>query len=371
MACNEASIIRACKAGGDYVSVANACNVSSTGPVNIGPLAKLGARTFTCSRLFGISLKEQGERLFDSLDAKMSAFLSLVLNLKKKPTEDLELFEGEMVDGIFALIYLLQKPAISSRTCMILKPLSTAIQNYQKFNTVVKWTDFCVSWQWSFKTDSFKLTVPGNNINTYLNTVSKCLSQKRFFVSLLCLLARPRTNDDGQVLLFGHANVILFDGETGLLSRFDPYESASRKFDTRGLDKALASTFSALPGFKRFEGPPDLSAKERQGLQTRAEADIAERRVTDPLGFCLPWSILYLEARITSPLQNPDSIPQILDIWAQKHKTSLTKVIRGFTATIEKLRKNVHEEFLSNYRENADLNSFLYSTVLDQLIRHI
>ncbi len=367
MACNEAAIVRACKADGDYAQVAKDCNVSSAGFLDVGPLSQIGARKATCARLYAIKVHDQASQLFESMDAKMRAFLEYVLLLKDKPNDNLQYFQGEMVDCLFALIYLLRNPEIKQQACMILRPLRKVLQAHRRSDEEIDWNDFAVTWEPS--PSEYALKVPGNNMNSFLRQIAKCLRQKRFFFSLLALFSELEIQADGTELLRGHASLLFYDKETGLLERFDPYQSKSKAYHTEELDRKLANVFSVLPGFKRFLGPPPLGPEERQGLQSRAEGEIEQ--FTDPRGFCIPWSVLYAEARLSSPLQEPESIPQLLMFAAAQKNKPLTKVIRNYTHQMETLKSETHRKFLELEDRSISETSFLYNTVLELLVDSI
>lgn len=367
MSCNEAAIVRACKAGGDVEQVASDCGVASHGPLNIGPFRQIGSRAATCARLFALEPNEQNGKLFASMDAKMRGFLEYVLNMRDQPDEQLRYFTGEMVDCLFALIYLLRKPHIKSKACLILQPLKTALRNYRASEAPLEWSDFAVTWEFSDSANGFVLSVPGHDLSIYLDKINKCLRRKRFFFSLVALLGKPSVQNDATVMILGHASLLFYDKQTGLLERFDPYQSGTKAFETEQLDQQLSQKFATLLGFRRFVGPPNLSPTERRGLQYR-EKETSEAFATDPQGFCVPWSVLYAESRITSPLQNPESIPQLLAVWAAKNTRSLSSVIRLYTRKIEQLKQAAHAKFLANEHEHANETAFLYATVLELLI---
>jgi hypothetical protein len=186
----------------------------------------------------------------------------------------------------------------------------------------------------------------------------------------MALYAKPKTQMDGTILRQGHALTLFYDKETGILERFDPYQSSDATFNTAELDRELQRLFKVLPGYQRFVSPPSMPYQQRAGLQYRAEIE-REKKAGDPGGFCVPWSVLYAEARLTSPLQNPESIPELLEIWARKNQVSLTCMIRNFTSQMEQLKLETYRQFLrADMSNTVEAQDLMYATVLKQLKEH-
>ena len=361
--CNEARIIDVCRSGGDVSNLAKDCGLEAYGIAKLPLLRHIGINTMTCSRLFA-KIKFEDESLFKNMDEKMMFFLQNVLNSKK--SSKLEIFRGNMVDGIFALIYLLKDPTISNQFCMILKPLQLSLTSKNK---KVQFWDFCITWQYSENVKNFVLQVPYQNEKKYIRQIANCLREKRYFFSLIAMQAKP-TESNGKVIHTGHACTLFYDKMTGLLERFDPYESTnSAYFEPHVLDQHLQRLFSKLDGFKEFIFPPRMTAFERKGLQWVQE-NAEESQEGDPQGFCIPWSVLYAQARLNSPLQNPESIPRLLQYWAKSQKTSLTQVVRNYTKQLEMLQQEAYDKFVNTNLSSMTYDKQLYKTILEILHEH-
>lgn len=373
--CNEARILRICKSGNDQeiYEVAKDCQVASHGLVDLPFLRSVGVTKFTCARLFAKMIGDNSEKLFQTADEKMLAFLKMATgenNKNEKEGESVVRFDGDMVSGMFSLIYLLQDPVVAPQVCMILKPLQQTLksQNYDELD----FQKFAITWAYYPSRQRFTITVPGDDRDMYISQINKCLANKNrhFFFSLLAMQSQPRKNSNGQYSVIAHASTIFYDKQTGLLERFDPYEATNNiTFQSRSLDNQLQKLFSGLDGYKGFVSPPYMKTDERKGLQWDQEKNKQHKKEGDPYGFCIPWSVLYAQARLHSPLQNPESIPDLLRVWVKKNNTSLTHFVREYTKKIENLGMLVYDKILSDTRQQSFVNNDvkLYKTILSIL----
>lgn len=370
--CTEAAIVRAChpkakaktkarakhkdeddKADKDeWRRVAKQCGVRDTGPFPWGFLAGIGARHSTCVRLFA---KDTAPEI--SVDEQMRFFLDTLT--QGKIFRRVRKFRGEMIDCLFAIVYLMQR---FPDTCMQLDSVRRAIQEPR-----LDWSMFSVYWRYSTLLQRYRLHVPESSTHThttlttttaptttttttttapttttFLQEINQCLRQHRFFFSLLVMQSHkpPFTTL--------HANALCYDKQTGLLERFEPFQGRIEEYATDQLDQELTKYFRRLHGFRRVLVPPPVPAEDRNGLQHRAQNEL-EREPGDPTQFCLPWSVMYAETRLRFPNQDPDSIPELIRHWAEQHHQSLSVVIRNYTYELEQLKLSTYERVLPQY----------------------
>jgi hypothetical protein len=301
--CNQAAIFRVCKNGGDLQQLAKACHVPYKDKDRGWFWKHIDVKYSLCSRLFAIAAKQHGERLYRHADATMKRFLENVVGFSSGQDSH-SFYIGDLVDCLFALIYLLESTPASSSFCMILNPLADALAEN---DAALNFSDFALVWIFNSQTNTYSLEIPGHNIVDYMTKVATCLLKKRFFVSLLVLVPKPRakqnkhtSSQQGNDVKAGvaHASCLFYDKQTGLLERYDPYGCTCDRYDIQKLDAKLTRMFAALSHFKAFIRPPSMRTVERKGLQWRQENQKEEKKHSDPGGFCVPWTILYISSTI-------------------------------------------------------------------------
>lgn len=361
--CNEARIFRICKNGGDLKQLAHDCGQEVYGVTQSSPFKHIGTKYMTCSRLFSLMVANQGERLFATADEKMKSFLEHVIGVNPEKETELFLFQADIVDCLFALIYLLETDDLAEKICINLQPLVNALAFPDK---ELQFHDFCVTWVYSNRQQKYLFNVPGTDISAFVSSIKKCLLQKRFWICLLVLQSKALNQK-----IIAHCSALLYDSETGLFERFDSYGSTNPIFDTVRLDEKLLTIAKQLPNFKEMISPPNMSSFDRKGLQYLQENSNTKLE-GDPIGFCIPWSILYIQARLSCPLQDPESIPDLLKYWAASDSRSLSSVIRRFTRKIEALKTEVYSQFVfENPNANMISNDYMYRTILKTFEKHL
>jgi hypothetical protein len=175
------------------------------------------------------------------------------------------------------------------------------------------------------------------------NSFKKCLyhNSKRFIYIRLSIMVDPR---------FNHANVILFDKKTGILERFEPYGNLSiiDGMDDYHLDNFIEERISSIvkPYLDKhklkLEYISPSSYNNGISFQTVSDEDsISLKKHGDPMGYCLAWSLWYLEMRLSNPDVHPltlidESLKLIIN--RQKNTVKLSTFIdfiRNYTTKIE------------------------------------
>jgi hypothetical protein len=316
MKCVRGNAIRACQSKGeDWKLLAAECGVSADGPVPIGPLRKIGAKSWTCARLYRAT-----ENPNLPLDDQMREFLLAI-----GATTGTGSYRGQMMDAVFAVVHLLRR---FPETCVevdLREPLD--------------WDHFSIVWE------NGQLSAT----EIVLSHANDCLQRNRFFFSLLTLKG-PWTVDShtGRLTQTLHANALAYDRETGIMERFEPYQAHVTWLETQKLDVALENAFHALPGYKRFVGPPEVCLVSREGLQWQAEKQERPKGVQ----YCLAWSMLYVELRFRFPDMDPEALPELVALWAREKNVLLSSMARAYTRNLENLKLEAYAKILSDPGHN-------------------
>jgi len=347
MACTEADIVDACRGGRGWSKVqkvAKACNTPTHGLFTYFPFSAIGRQKYTCARLFAVNTNSL---LRKSMDQQAIDFFTSLANLPQvRQTQ----YEGFIQNGIFALLYLLKR---NHNECVVLagfdKVLKRLLNDKHMSMERLDWSQFSIVWSPDAPGSDppYSIKVPGGSLAKYSEQITSCLNKKkksRFFLSLVTMVSVPPRQTF-------HANVLFYDKVTGLLERFEPFQAQFEDYRSKRFDVALARMFRRIDpgGYRDMVNPPNMEAVHRQGLQLKAEQEVGEGRKGDPLGFCLPWSLMYADARLTLANQDPSSIPQLFEIMAAEYDLSLTKFIRNYAENFEEVNWKVYVDFLKRY----------------------
>lgn len=191
-------------------------------------------------------------------------------------------------------------------------------------------------------------------INKHLDFyIKKCLIAKkiRYIIMKLTLI----TSATGM-----HANIIIFDKNTGILERFDPYGYVSY-LDSDKLDDFLKQKFGdILQDFLRnqqlnliYLSPKDyLGTSSFQILSN--ESDLKEKKLGDPIGYCLAWTFWYLELRIRNHDVHPKKLISQSIKTIIKKKINFLDLIRHYAFKLDSLKNkfllkaNVNKKYIYN-----------------------
>jgi len=144
-----------------------------------------------------------------------------------------------------------------------------------------------------------------------------------------------------------HANIIIFDKEKGILERFEPYGEIPY-METENLDEMLKDKLGSFLGRYlksknmklTYYSPKDLfGGVSFQIISNDMSSKV--KKMGDPVGFCLAWTLWYLEMRIKNPNVDP--------------KTLISKSISKIKAT-EKVdyQNQLFIDFIRNYAASLD-----------------
>lgn len=115
-----------------------------------------------------------------------------------------------------------------------------------------------------------------------------------------------------------HANIIIFDKKTGIMERFEPYGNIPY-LDAKNMDILFENIFITYVDSYLFDH--DLKFQyinsnagiNSVGFQTLSnDLSPSNKKSGDPVGYCLAWTLWYLEMRIANPDIHPHDLTQKL-----------------------------------------------------------
>lgn len=239
----------------------------------------------------------------------------LLAELSAHGATDLTRFQGVVENGAFGLAFLVARHADD---CAVLPGLRTCLRRAlaEEEEEEAADVDFrCIGLVWDAATG--RLLPPDG----FAPAFRQCARAARFVLTLLTLF-QAYAGGLGAV----HANILLYDTERRVLERFDPLAYESPVFRTRELDAALQALFADLVG-SRFAGLR-RTWSPAAGLQQLQEAE-GRAVVTDPVGFCQAWVMIYADVRLQFPHLSAEEIHRAVLSYAQK-VGSLTELIRAY-----------------------------------------
>lgn len=161
----------------------------------------------------------------------------------------------------------------------------------------------------------------------------------------------------------GHANYILYNKETNEAERFEPHGmyAINYYYNDTLLDSVLSNKF------KEFN-ITYISPKQylpRIGFQSIESVDKINRRIGDPKGFCVLWSVFYVDMRITYINISRDKLVQKLIHQIREQKMSFRNLIRNYSRNIIDLR----DSYLK--RADVDINDWMNDNIDDNTYNSI
>ena len=110
----------------------------------------------------------------------------------------------------------------------------------------------------------------------------------------------------------------------------------------------------------------------RNGLQLRQEMEGLRSSTDDPVGFCVPFCMLYLQARLSFPAVDPGMILRMLQESVERRASpSLTDFIRTFAEEIHIHNASVVERAARGEKKKARLpDQVVLLRSYRELLRH-
>lgn len=293
-------------------------------------------------------------RIIDSLEEmiqqKESYPKEFKLNIVAKPNVEATVFVGS-------------EPLIFIGMLQMLKRFSSACILVSKEENI---NDFgFVSWECSGIYNRKRvLRFPEGTTETFTN----CINNKNVRFILIPLLLREAVacektvkNPLSSMSKLNHANLMLYDKQTNMLERFEPYGgsfNSADDYDTDKIDSVLKQSIDNLSDVLLSNGiitdkiqyvSPFLICPER-GHQKIQEGE-SQQIPSDPAGFCAAWSIWYANLRLANPNISREKVMQMsIDTLrnSKKVKATIFQGIIGFETEVPKVS---FTQFIRNYSD--------------------
>lgn len=246
-------------------------------------------------------------------------------------------FVGSDIDRISGLIYLSQKYD-NLMVSVTPKPYDQEICNEAKTHC------FLIG-----DTIIYDLVIAKLYVSSYVQSMlQKMMSDNkvRYFVLLAYLFGETSNGT-----FFAHANSLLYDKKTNELERFETYGSIH---DEHVINKKIKNYFSKIIPNLIYIEPSDYM---KVGFQALDENEMHyNRNIGDPGGFCVAWSLWYVDMRIRYPSIKRHKLVKYI-IAQINNKKSIRSTIRNYAANITKVR----DKILSSV--NVDVNDYLNGNI--------
>jgi glutaredoxin len=201
-------------------------------------------------------------------------------------------------------------------------------------------------------------TVHTNNIITYIRNQDS-LYIPSYFIDEFSLVIKDYSSD---FVIFpilyqtsfsnvSHYNICIYNKINKSLERFEPH--GSLKKGEFYVDDALKNFFNDIfpNSVNKYYTPIEICPFYGfQRIQVK-EMDIID---TDPVGFCIAWSVWYVDLRLLNPKKSQKQVIDFALKTFKEKKTSLTKFIRTYNDALrnfthEYIQKNVTFETIKKY----------------------
>ena len=170
-----------------------------------------------------------------------------------------------------------------------------------------------------------------------IRSISRCLEMENRFIivplSLYFYYDKERS---------GHQNMILIDTKKKIIERYDPWDAETAEhYDPEFLDKKLRDYFNIhLPAYKFLDPSltcPKFSFQIIEERQEKAVEQMAqlEKHLGVEVGFCVGWSLFYLNLRLKYPDADPKKLQELAI--AKLEKGDMTKFIKNYVTYLSKL----------------------------------
>lgn len=139
-----------------------------------------------------------------------------------------------------------------------------------------------------------------------------------------------------------HANALILDNQSGVLSRFEPHGAATTSYSISRLDNTLTQFVKENPTLmKRYQAPPDFcpdvgpQTKERFSKKYSIVTKKAFGKVVraEAGGYCSAWSLMFIHYRIMNPMKSNQEIHKHIN----RNPDELADMIRNYMAFIVKI----------------------------------
>lgn len=288
------------------------------------------------------SMPSTNNQLQSDSEQNITNELQIKLSFPKKQEYNYGLFNPDLISNIVFIIGMLEKyeqigipyqyPIEEIRLTQ-LKLLNLNRNFIDRSNAIVyelvniylefffSFVPYCIIWK--SKTEHY---FP-KNLKTHCISILKNESM-RFIILKLTLIP----NNSGT-----HANVIIYDKKTKTAERFEPFGYNSL-LDADILDSKIKRYLEKAFGKISYIGPKDYLGKIKFQIISD-DANPNNKKIGDPLGYCLAWTYWYCELRIANPDVEPNDLIN----------TAFEKIIKEYEYS-----PNFMLSFIRNYAKSLD-----------------
>ncbi len=173
-----------------------------------------------------------------------------------------------------------------------------------------------------------------------------------------------------------HANILIYDKKNNILERFEPY-GPNDMLDEKELNKFIEKLSKKIFNKKVKFIYPKLFMEETKFQIVSSDSDPSNKKIGDPIGYCLAWCFWYLELRLNNPkLSSKKLVNNAFDkILKSKNPDSnqVLNYIRNYSQELDKLKNiflkecNIPEsEYYNNNYDNK-----IIEKILSKLLKNI
>jgi len=146
-----------------------------------------------------------------------------------------------------------------------------------------------------------------------------------------------------------HANILIIDKEEGTIERFDPYGDVPY-LDGDKLDDVIQEKIGRYVNTYLKEYGKELKYLRPKdymkiGFQTISnDGDIRNKKLSDPVGYCLAWIFYYIEMRVSNPKLHPKQLVQKIIKTIQKRgngDTIFIDFIRNYATKLDHKKNQI------------------------------
>lgn len=269
----------------------------------------------------------------------------ICVNLEKTQNVGVCTFTGSTLDILLGLIFILKK---HKNTCSTLNANFHVNKELEKMyndmgivvNSRNEFLNFEIIWiqnKLIFNTD-------------FSDSMNKCIhdKNKRYIIIPLGIELKEGS----------HANYLIYDKEKKEIERFEPNGSSMPlgfNYNNNLLDTILQNKFKSYDKDIVYVSPKSYLPKI--GFQI---FDMYEnkKKIGDPGGFCAPWSIWYVDMRLSHDIDRKSLVHVLLQN-IKENNISFKNVIRNYSFNIIKIR----DQILS--KADTDINDWINDEITD------
>lgn len=165
-------------------------------------------------------------------------------------------------------------------------------------------------------------------------------SRKRYIITIIGIDAR-------------HANALIIDNKNKTIERFEPHGSITPFYDMDNADNDFIQFFTKVNKAYTYISPKQFESEYSfQGLSSEA----ISTKIGDPGGFCLTWSFVYIDLRLSNPNVKPKKLLEETIKIINNNGMHLVDYIRLYIKIIYKLREDILDTIDITYDDLLAVN---------------